>query len=206
MTVMNEEPVFFKSGELSIEGLYAPGEEAKCVVITHPHSQMGGSMRNNVVEAMVSAFYGHGYSTLRFNFRGVGRSEGTFDEGVGEREDVRGAIAFCKAKGFDNITLAGYSFGAWVNSRFLDGSDDPTDVIMVSPPIDFVKFDFSHLTGRCGLIICGDRDQFCPLSALREIVRELESRLEVVNGADHFYFGREQGIIDYLGDYLGDQG
>ena len=205
MTVMNEEPVFFKSGELSIEGLYAPGEGEKCVVVTHPHSQMGGSMRNNVVEAMVSAFYGHGYSTLRFNFRGVGRSEGAFEDGVGEQGDVKGAIAFLKEKGFNEITLAGYSFGAWVNSRVLAGFDDLTDVIMVSPPIDFVKFDFSYLKGRCGLVICGDRDQFCPIPSLEGIIRELETRLEIVNGADHFYFGREQGIIDYLSDYLGDQ-
>lgn len=203
MTVMNEEPVFFKSGELSVEGLYAPGEGTKCVVVTHPHSQMGGSMRNNVVDAMVSAFYGHGYSTLRFNFRGVGQSEGIFDDGVGEQEDVKGAINFLKEKGFNDIILAGYSFGAWVNSRFLAGFDDLTDVIMVSPPIDFVEFDFSHLKGRCGLVICGDRDQFCPLSTLREIIQELECRLEIVSGADHFYFGREQGIIDYLSDYLG---
>jgi len=203
VAVMKEEPVFFGSGELSIEGLYAPGEGTKCVVITHPHSQMGGSMRNNVVEAMVSAFSGHGYSTLRFNFRGVGRSGGVFDDGVGEQDDVKGAIAFLKEKGIGDITLAGYSFGAWVNSRFLAGFEGLSDVIMVSPPIDFVEFDFSHLKGRCGLVICGDRDQFCPLSTLREIVRELESRLEIVNGADHFYFGKEQGIIDYLSDYLG---
>jgi alpha/beta superfamily hydrolase len=203
--VMNEETVFFGSGELSIEGLYAPVKGTKGVVITHPHSQMGGSMRNNVVEAMVSAFYEHGYSTLRFNFRGVGQSKGTFDDGVGEQEDVKGAIAFLKEKGFDDITLAGYSFGAWVNSRVLAGFDDLTDVVMVSPPIDFVKFDFSHLTGRCGLVICGDRDQFCPIPSLEGIIQELESRLEIVNGADHFYFGREQGIIDYLSDYLGDQ-
>jgi len=202
---MKEEPVVFTSGELSIEGLYAPGKGTQCVVITHPHSQMGGSMKNNVVEAMVSAFSGEGYSTLRFNFRGVGRSEGTFDDGVGEQEDVKGAIAFCKEKGFDDITLAGYSFGAWVNSRFLAGFDDLADVIMVSPPIDFVDFDFSPLMGRCGLVICGDRDQFCPLHSLEGIIRELGSRLEIVTGADHFYFGKEQGIIDYLGGYLGDR-
>ena len=200
---MNEERVFFKSGELTIEGLYAPGEGSKGVVVTHPHSQMGGNMMNNVVDAIVSAFYDHGYATLRFNFRGVGRSEGSFDDGVGEQNDVKGAIAFLKEKGLNDIVLAGYSFGSWVNSRALAGLDGLSDVIMVSPPIDFVKFDFSPLKGKCGLFICGDRDQFCLIRPLEEIVSELGCRLEIVQGADHFYFGKEQAIIDYLGDYLG---
>ncbi len=199
---MNEERVFFKSEEVTIEGLYAPGKGSTGVVVTHPHSQMGGNMMNNVVDAIVSAFYDHGYATLRFNFRGVGRSEGSFDDGVGEQNDVKGAIAFLKEKGLNDIVLAGYSFGSWVNSRGLAGLDGLSDVIMVSPPIDFVEFDFSPLKGKCGLVICGDRDQFCPISPLEEIVLELGCRLEIVQGADHFYFGKEQAIIDYLGDYL----
>jgi len=199
---MKEERIFFESAGLTIEGLYAPGDGSKGVVVTHPHSQMGGSMANNVVDALVTAFHDHGYATLRFNFRGVGRSGGNFDDGVGEQEDVKGAIAFLREKGLNEITLAGYSFGAWVISRALAGCDGLSDVIMVSPPIDFVSFDFSHLAGRCGLIVCGDRDQFCPLPSLEGIVQQLGCRLEVVRGADHFYFGYEQAIRDYLGDYL----
>lgn len=200
--MMNEERVFFESGGLTIEGLYAPGDGSKGVVVTHPHSQMGGSMQNNVVDALVGAFHDHGYATLRFNFRGVGRSGGRFDDGVGEQEDIKGAVAFLRKNGLDDITLAGYSFGAWVGSRALAGYDDLSDVIMVSPPIDFVRFDFSPLTGRCGLVICGDRDQFCPLPSLEEIVGQLGCRLEVVRGADHFYFGYEQSIREHLDDYL----
>lgn len=202
MAMMKEERVFFESGGLTIEGLYAPGDGSKGVVVTHPHSLMGGSMQNNVVDALVAAFHDHGHTTLRFNFRGVGRSEGRFDDGVGEQDDVKGAIAFLQEKGLDDITLAGYSFGAWVNARVLAGYDGLSDVVMVSPPIDFVPFDFSHLTGRCGLVICGDRDQFCPLPSLKGIVQQLGCRLAVVRGADHFYFGYEQAVRDCLGDYL----
>jgi len=200
--MMNEERIFFKSSDLTIEGLYDPGDGSKGVVLTHPHSQMGGSMENNVVEALVSAFHDRGYATLRFNFRGVGGSEGRFDDGKGEQDDVRGAIAFLQEKGLDDITLAGYSFGAWVISRAVAGYEDLSDIILVSPPVDFVPFDFSHLTGRCGLIICGDRDQFCPLPSLEKTVGPLGCRLEVVRGADHFYFGYEEAIRDRLGAYL----
>ena len=200
--MINEEQVFFEGTGPTIEGLYAPGEGSKGVVVTHPHSQMGGSMHNNVVDALVSAFHEHGYATLRFNFRGVGGSGGSFDDGVGEQDDVVGAIGFLKEKGVNDITLAGYSFGAWVISSALAGLDDLSDVIMVSPPIDFVQFDFSPLTGRCGLIICGDRDQFCPLSSLEERAKQVGCRLEIVRGADHFYFGYERAIQGYLDDYL----
>jgi len=200
---MNEEWIFLKSSGLTIEGLYDPGEGSKGVVVAHPHSQMGGSMENNVVEALVSAFHDRGYATLRFNFRGVGGSEGRFDDGKGEQDDVRGAIAFLQEKGLDDITLAGYSFGAWVISRAVAGYDGLSDIILVSPPVDFVPFDFSHLTGRCGLIICGDRDQFCPLPSLKKIVEQVGCPLAVVRGADHFYFGYEQDIRKNLSAYLG---
>jgi hypothetical protein len=199
---MEEERVVFESEGLAIEGLYAPGEGSKGVVVTHPHSRMGGSMADNVVDALASAFHDNGYATLKFNFRGVGRSEGSFDEGVGEENDVKGAIAFLKEKGSNSIVLAGYSFGAWVNSKVLAGNDDLSDVVMVSPPVDFFAFDPSHLTGRCGLIICGDRDQFCALPSLEGMVRESGCRLEIVHGTDHFYFGHEQAIRNHLNNYL----
>lgn len=200
--MINEERIFFTSACLSIEGLYAPGDGSKGVVVTHPHSQMGGSMENNVVEALVSSFHDRGYATLRFNFRGAGGSEGRFDSGEGEKDDVKGAIAFLQGKGLDDITLAGYSFGAWVISRAVAGYEGLSDIILVSPPVDFVPFDFSHLTGRCGLIICGDRDQFCPLPSLEKIVKQVGCRLAVVRGADHFYFGYEQCIKESLAAYL----
>lgn len=159
-------------------------------------------MESNVVCALVSTFHNHGHATLRFNFRGVGRSEGCFDDGVGEQDDVKGAIAFLKQRGSDNVVLAGYSFGAWVNSRIIEGYDGLSDFVMISPPIDFLPFDFSHLAGKCSLIICGDRDQFCPLHSLDKIVGQLGCRLDVIRGADHFYFGYEQEIQDRIGDYL----
>ena len=199
--MMNEERISFTSAGLAIAGLYTPGDGSKGVVVTHPHSQMGGSMENNVVEALVSSFHDHGYATLRFNFRGVGGSEGRFDNGEGEQDDVKGAIAFLQEKGLDDITLAGYSFGAWVISRAVAGYEGLSDIILVSPPVDFVPFDFSHLTGRCGLIICGDRDQFCPLPPLEKIVEQVGCRLAVIRGADHFYFVHEQNIEESLTAY-----
>lgn len=201
---MEEERIFFTGGSFEIEGLYRSNEGNCGVVVTHPHSLMGGSMMNNVVNALVTTFYRNGFSTLRFNFRGVGRSGGAFDNGVGEQDDVRGALAFLEEKGKGSIVLAGYSFGAWVNAKLFPGLDHLSDVIIVSPPIDFVPFDFSGVKDRCGLIICGDRDQFCPIDDLKRILQDMNCRcrIDIVGGADHFYFGWEQDIADHLARYL----
>jgi len=163
---------------------------------------MGGSMRNNVVEALISIFYEKGSSTLRFNFRGVERSGGTYDGGRGEQEDVIGAIDFLKEREKREVILAGYSFGAWVNLKVLAHHASFSDVIFVSPPINLGDFDFSGLSGNIGLVISGDRDQFCSTERLKTLANRINCRLGIVKGADHFYLGKEQGIIDCLREYL----
>lgn len=201
--MMKEGSVFFNAGAIRLEGLMGAAGTVKGVVVTHPHSQMGGSMANNVVSAMVAAFHEREYRTLRFNFRGVGRSGGFFDNGIGEQDDVAAACAALRETGATELILSGYSFGAWVNARLLGSQGgDFSDVIVVSPPIDFMEFDFSPLAGRCGLIICGDRDQFCPLGPLKEAAGGVGARLEIIRGADHFYFGHERAICECLSDYL----
>jgi alpha/beta superfamily hydrolase len=199
---MNETEVFFDGGACRLEGLYASQEGTKGVVVTHPHSLMGGTMHNNVVAAVAETFYQKGFATLRFNFRGVGRSEGDFDNGDGERQDITRALAFLREQGAHEIILAGYSFGAWVGSRLFPGHEDCDDFIMISPPIDFLRFDFSEVKGRCGLIICGDSDQFCPRNQLQSVAAELDCRLEIIPYADHFYLGREHELRDRLALYL----
>ena len=96
---MAEEPVFFMSGTLQIQGLLQTKAGDKGVVITHPHPLYGGSMHNNVVESLVHAYQQAGYATLRFNFRGVGSSQGKYDHGQGEQEDVKAALYYLAEQG-----------------------------------------------------------------------------------------------------------
>lgn len=199
---MKEEHVFFTAGGIRLEGLYAESAGNRGCVISHPHPEMGGDMRNNVVDALVSAFSSKGFSTLRFNFRGVGKSEGIYDGGNAEQEDVIGAVKFLADKEKSEIVLAGYSFGAWITTKVIARHDMFSDIILVSPPIDFMKFDFTGLEGKIGLIICGDRDQFCKMERLTSIVNRIKCRMESVKGADHFYFGRESDIVEHLNQYV----
>src|SRR5260370_23889912 len=120
---MKEERVTFKSSDLTLEGMIAyPGGAGphRAAVVCHPHPLYGGSMYNNVVDAVLEALHARGFATLRFSFRGVGQSEGEFDNGKGEADDAIAAIHFLTAqKGVrtDGAVLAGYSYGAMTAVR-----------------------------------------------------------------------------------------
>jgi alpha/beta superfamily hydrolase len=191
---MKEENIIFPSGSLQLEGYYAPSGSGRGVVITHPHPLMGGSLENNVVETLVKTFFHQGYATLRFNFRGVGLSEGRYDEGFGEQEDVWAAAGVLKQKGVREIFLAGYSFGAWVNVQILRRRPSLSGGILVSPPIDLMDFDFSDLAGRILLILAGDQDPYCSIPRLLEMAGRIQAPVKLLPGADHFYFGREKEL------------
>ena len=183
-----ETAVHFTSSEFRLEGLLNTGEP-RAVVITHPHSLYGGNMHSPVVEIIAASYRQNGYTTLRFNFRGVEGSQGRYDDGQGEQEDVRQAIVYLQQQGFGPIDLSGYSFGTWVNARYATERSSPITMTMVSPPTAFMDF---RTVGRLpGLILAvtGSRDDIAPPDMLRRMVPIWNSSavLEVVPGADHFY-------------------
>ena len=201
---MAEERIFFDSGGLNIEGLLEnlPGERA--VVVAHPHSLYGGTMHNNVVKAVAHAYQEEDYSTLRFNFRGVENSEGEFGNGQGEQEDVKGALRHLESLGKSRIDLAGYSFGAWVNALGLDKFEEAQRLIMVSPPVSFVDFGFLQYSPKIQLVICGTRDEIAEYKQVEKMLPKWndEAVFRVVQGADHFYSGYEEELIDIIGRFL----
>jgi hypothetical protein len=199
---MQEENVFFNFSGFRLAGLYHhhPGDVG--VVITHPHPQMGGSMDNNVVEALVKVFDLAGVSTLRFNFRGVGRSEGCYDNGRGEQDDVIAAWDFLLQKNKKNILLAGYSFGAMVAMNVFIRMTSISDIILVSPPFAMDSAGTNKDETKSGLIVCGDEDQFCQIPRLKKWAHESGFQIKIVEGADHFYINREDDIRHHVHGYL----
>lgn len=190
---MDEQKIFFGKENIRLEGLYAPSGGILAAVISHPHPLMGGEMGNPVVEILSETLFASGISTLRFNFRGVGRSTGRFDEGRGEQDDLLAAVTFLEEKGIREILPAGYSFGAWVAAGVLNRRN-LLPAIFVSPPINLLRFAFQALRGRVGLIICGDQDQFCPLDRIRIVAAELSCHLDIIPDTDHFFLSREQDL------------
>jgi alpha/beta superfamily hydrolase len=194
-----ETAVHFTSSGYRLEGLLNEGE-SRAVVITHPHSLYGGNMHNPVVETIAASYRQRAYTTLRFNFRGVESSQGRYDEGQGEQEDVRQAIVYLQQQGFGPIDLSGYSFGTWVNARYAAECRSPITMTMVSPPTAFMDFRTVGRLPGLALAVTGSRDDIAPPDMLRRMVPIWNSSavLTVVPGADHFYGSH----LDTLGTTL----
>ncbi len=168
----------------------AGGPPAFAALVCHPHPQHGGTMDNKVVHRVASTLHNLGGTTLRFNFRGVGRSEGRFDHGAGELEDARAALGWLRAR-LPGVPLlaAGFSFGAWVAARLAVAEPGVGRLVLVGPPVAGADFSALRRATVPKLVIQGTADEICPLSALEP---EFEAwaeprRLETIEGAGHFF-------------------
>ena len=162
------------------------------VIFCHPHPQYGGNMYNSVINTAVEAAFQEGLATLRFNFRGVGESGGSYGEGIGEMEDVEAAINYLSSRLQDPnlpLILLGYSFGAWTGLPVAVKDGRIKGMVAIAPPLEL--FDFGFLKGckKRKLFIAGSRDLWCPTSLLEEWYQKLEEpkSLAIIQGADHFF-------------------
>jgi hypothetical protein len=192
---MQERRVTFKSDGLKLEGLVAvPDGATGAGVVCHPHPLYGGSMHNNVVEAVLEAMWTIKRATLRFNFRGVGASEGDYDGGAGEARDALAAVAWLASHadaGERGVLLAGYSFGAAVAMRVGMDARSVERLIAIALPLAMTEVEVS---GRKPvLLISGDRDAYSPVDRVQALASRLGAAAEVriVAGADHFFGGFE---------------
>ena len=200
-----EEKILFPAGKHRLEGYWQSGTGDKGVVITHPHPLYGGTMDNPVVETIQNAYHRNGYTTLRFNFRGVGGSQGNHDNGRGEQDDVRAAIAYAESMNVSAVDLAGYSFGAWVNAGVV--ADNRTlieSMTMISPPVGFMEFENVNALGCLKLVVTGSRDDIAPADQIRDLLPAWnpDAQLEIINGCDHFYSSHLDKLQSILGRYL----
>ena len=191
-----EEQVMFPVETIALEGLYSAPTQASQIgaVVCHPHPLYGGEMHNNVVSALVQAFQQAGIATLRFNFRGVGRSGGSHDQGNGEVEDVKAAVTYLLSReSVSTVVVAGYSFGSMVGLRAGVTDDRVHKLIGVALPMGFGDPSFLLPSPKLKLLISGDHDNYCPLPALNEFFAKLvePKALVTVSGADHFFWGQE---------------
>jgi uncharacterized protein len=185
--------VTFPSGPLTLEGeLTSPDGAPRGAVICHPHPQYGGDMDNPVVLAVAGALRDAGHTTLRFNFRGVGASGGSYGGGVGEVEDLRAAVQFLvQQTGSRSVTLAGYSFGAIVALQVGPSAPQVDRLVAVAPPLSFADLEPVASWPKDKLFIVGDHDQYCSVAQLiAQLARVAEPKHhQVIAGADHFFAG-----------------
>lgn len=192
-----EEKVQFPCGDLKLSGLFCRGIKDIGVVITHPHPLYGGDMYNIVVETIARTYQQQGCSTLRFNFRGVGESQGSYGEGVKEQQDVAAAIKYLKeAANLNRVDVAGYSFGAWVCALAANDLPDVGRMIMVSPPVAFISFADVGPLPALSLVVTGSEDDLAPPDLIKQALPSWNSQatFQIIDGADHFFFGYDRDL------------
>lgn len=208
--MIKECTVEIPGGDITLEGtLSLPDGIAPFagIVVCHPHSQYGGSMRNNVVDALATAALQSGLAALRFNFRGVGASTGIYDGGRGEQDDVRSALTFLRLQPkIDSlhVVLAGYSFGAAVAAPIAFGKDSDVEAfIAVSLPTAMTT-PVAKGARPHSLFISGDSDEYSSPERLAEIAQSLGANAEtkIVAGADHFWWGAELHVQSEVEAFL----
>ena len=199
-STMRQTSISFSSGTITLEGVFASPEDTSIsypgVVVCHPHPQMGGDMDNNLVMAVVRSLVDSGIAALRFNFRGVGESEGSFDQGNSEKDDVDSALGVLgNLPGVvkRRLGLAGYSFGAVVSMTGLSKYRGVKALALISPPLR--AFDgLGEVKGNIPkLIVSGDKDQVVPHASLEETLASKGrwADLRMIPGADHSWWGYE---------------
>ena len=199
---MKEIRVSFLSGGLVLEGILVIPEGAgplPAVIVCHPHPLYGGSMDNNVVCNLSETLTRASLVSFKFNFRGVGRSQGEFGQGIGEREDVEAAISFISTvKEVDSkrIGLAGYSAGAGFALPVGFNDARIRALAAVSPPLPMFEFDFLKSCPKPKLLISGSRDELIPINQFLEFCQSLPEpkECESIEEADHFWWGYESRL------------
>jgi len=189
---------------IRLEGVLNRNFSNKAMIVSHPHPLYGGDMDNPVVMTIARAFFEKGFTTLRFNFRGTGKSAGAFDNGKGEQEDIRAAMDYMTDQGFQDITLAGYSFGARMNAGLVSQGCRIKDHIMVSPPAGFMSFDDIEKMPCLGLVVTGRNDEIAPPDLVGQHIKRwgIRPRFDILDHCDHFYSGCLQKLETLLTDYL----
>jgi uncharacterized protein len=189
--------VIINGPEGRLEGRYHPAKDrnAPLALLLHPHPQHGGTMNNKVVYAMYQVFARRGFASLRFNFRGVGRSQGVYDRGEGELSDAASALDWLQNCNPDApyCFIAGFSFGAWIGMQLLMRRPEITGFVSISPPANMYDFSFLAPCPASGLIVQGTADDIVPEESVSQLIGKLAKQRDVVidyqliEGASHFY-------------------
>lgn len=204
---MEEERIFFNAKVIRIEGLLSldRGITKGGVIICHPHPLFGGNMYINVVTVIARIVTMWDFTSLRFNFRGVGESTGTFGGGTTEQWDVKGAIDYLEEKRKPPMILvAGYSFGAIAGLPVGVDDNRVKGLIGVAPPLEMFDFGFLRECPKPKLFLCGEHDTICPPSKMEELFETLSAPkwLRILPGIDHFCYDRKGLLEGAIGDFL----
>lgn len=208
--------VIFNGPSGRLEGRYSHSKikNAPLALVLHPSPEQGGTMNNKIAYTMFQNFVERGFSVLRFNFRGVGRSQGIFDRGEGELSDAAAALDWMQEfnKAAPYVWVGGFSFGSWIGMQLLMRRPEIRGFISVAPPANMYDFSFLAPCPTSGLILHGSRDDVVPMESVDsfmekvQIQKGIELDFRPVEGANHFFHGHIDTITQHMHDHLNEAG
>ncbi|KLT22479.1 alpha/beta superfamily hydrolase [Wolbachia endosymbiont of Armadillidium vulgare str. wVulC] len=205
--------VFLNNSTKKIEGRYHQSKDtnAPVVLILHHHPQYGGSMDSKIIHSIYESFIDNNFSALTINFRGVGKSTGTFDKGIGELTDAAVAIDWLQEHNSNNVPIwvVGFSFGAWVAMQLTMRRPEIVSFVALSLPA--TKYDFSFLS-PCpvpGLIIQSNNDTISEEGDVTELAQRLINSIKsdhmeyyIVDNTNHFLRDKEEEVVQIIDNYI----
>ncbi len=204
--------IIFNGPEGRLEGRYLPGSitKAPMALILHPQPQHGGTMNNKVVYNLYHIFARRGFSVLRFNFRSVGRSEGEFDDGLGELSDAASALDWLQIfnPNSPSCWVAGFSFGAWIGMQLLMRRPEIHGFISIAPPANLYDFSFLAPCPASGIIVHGEKDEIVSTTSVVKLAEKIRTQksitvdYEEIPGANHFFENEMPELVSRVEAYL----
>lgn len=204
--------IIFNGPEGRLEGRYHhnPTPGSPIAVVLHPHPLYGGTMNNKIVYRIYQAFAQNGFSVLRFNFRGVGRSLGRFDDGIGELSDAAAALDWIQVQNPDASTcwVGGFSFGAWISMQLLMRRPEIEGFVAVSPPANLYDFSFLSPCPASGYFAQGGKDDIVKMSEVNKLVDKLRQQkycnieYQTFDTADHYFRTNLDDLDASMNTYL----
>ena len=204
--------IIFNGPDGRLEGRYHKStiKDAPIAVVLHPHPLHGGNMNNRVVYTLYNAFADSGFSVLRFNFRGVGRSQGSYDSGAGELSDAAYAFDWLQqVNTTSNLCwIGGYSFGALIAMQLMMRRPEIEGFVSVAPPADSEDFSFLAPCPSSGIILHGEDDTNVPVESVKKLASKLDGqknisvRFQSIKGTDHFFKDKIEEISSAASTYI----
>ena len=198
------------AGRIEARYHHSKAQGSPIAILLHPHPSFGGTMNNPIVHSLYYMYAQRGFSVLRFNFRGVGRSQGTFDNGQGELSDAAAALDWLQGMNPDASAcwVAGFSFGAWIGMQLLMRRPEIEGFISIAPPANLHDFTFLAPCPSSGLIIHGDQDKVVPQKDVQTLVDKLKTQKgikidqQIIKGANHFFESNIDELMEDCAAYV----
>jgi len=198
------------AGRLEAKYYKNPKFGSPVAIVLHPHPQYGGTMNNKIVQVMYNIFLENGFSVIKVNFRGVGKSEGVFDNGLGELSDAAAALDWIERQNLDysQCWVSGFSFGSLIAMQLLMRRPEINRFIAISPQPNVYDFSFLSPCPTSGLVIHGKKDELVPFDDINELNKRLSAQkgikveFDILSEANHFFSKADEALIKCLNKYI----